>query len=494
MQEQYPDDGTQQWNPPLPLEGIPILSWPQNVFPSGFEDFVSELSRSTETPVELSAVLTLAVVATAAHKKYEVQIKSDYREPVNLWVLPILPPASRKSRVYSEITQPLRDWESKQKISNEAAMLSAVSKRKTWEARVKELRIKAAKADENKFHSLQSQIERLEQELPEIASYPQLWVQDITPEHLGTLMAQNDDTMAVLSDEGGIFDILSGLYSDGKANIDLFLQAHTGSAVRVDRGSRPPLFLDRAILTMALTVQPEVIKNICGNKTFRGRGLLGRFLYVMPKSNIGNRSLDEPPMAPEHPIRFRNALCAILEHPYPGEKGEINQHRLTLHPDAYSKWLSYAKYIEGAMGDDIGHLTHVMDWAGKLAGSIARIAAILHIMRYAFEHPWQRAISLEDMSSAVKIGHVLTNHALTVFDLLHSDKGMQLARDILRWMESEKIHYFSQRECLRKFRRIKEPDLKPAFDILVERECIRERPTETKKRKRIFDVNPFIFG
>ena len=35
-------------------------------------------------------------------------------------------------------------------------------------------------------------------------------------------MAANNEAMAVLSDEGGIFDILSGLYSDGKANIDLF--------------------------------------------------------------------------------------------------------------------------------------------------------------------------------------------------------------------------------------------------------------------------------
>ena len=79
---------------------------------------------------------------------------------------------------------------------------------------------------------------------------------------------------------------------------------------------------------------------------------------------------------------------------------------------AYEKWLSYAKTVEVLMGDDIGHLSHITDWAGKLPGAIARIAALIHIMRYAYQNPWQYLISFEDMASAVKIGHVLTNHAL----------------------------------------------------------------------------------
>ena len=38
---------------------------------------------------------------------------------------------------------------------------------------------------------------------------PQLWTSDVTPENLGVIMAENDDRMAILSDEGGIFDILA---------------------------------------------------------------------------------------------------------------------------------------------------------------------------------------------------------------------------------------------------------------------------------------------
>lgn len=69
------------------------------------------------------------------------------------------------------------------------------------------------------------------------------------------------------------------------------------------------------MLTVGLTVQPSIVKNICNNKTFRGRGLLGRFLYVMPKSNIGSRTLEEPSMAFITAQRFREVIKNILEHP-----------------------------------------------------------------------------------------------------------------------------------------------------------------------------------
>lgn len=493
MQETNPSS-EREWAPPLLLEGVSPLSWPQEVFPAPFETFVLELSRSTETPIELSAILTLSVVATVAQKKYRVQVKPDYHEPLNLWALGILPPASRKSRVYQEVTLPLRLWEHRQKERMEADIQSASSKQKTMEVRLKELRTQAAKADETRYDQLQVQIERLEREFPAVPLCPQIWTGDVTPEHLGTIMAANNEAMAVLSDEGGIFDILGGLYSDGKANIDLFLQSHAASPVRVDRGSRPPLFMQRPVLTMGLTVQPQVIKNICGNKTFRGRGLLGRFLYVIPKSNIGLRTLDEPSMAPEHSQMFQVALEAILSHPEVVLNDIPAQHVLRLSKEAFEKWRVYAKTIERLMGDELGHLSHITDWAGKLPGAIARIAALLHIMRHAHGRPWEEEVSLNDMTAAVKIGHVLSSHALVAFDLLHEDSGMEVARAIFNWLKQEKTLEFTQRQCMRKFRRFKKEELKQGFTVLKEHEILRELDIHPKpgRPSDIYEVNPLL--
>lgn len=489
MQDVTPDFS--DWPEPLPFEEVPLQPWPNNVFPEPFETFVQELARSTETPIELAAMLTLSVIGTAVHKRFQVQIKSDYKEPVNIWTATILPPASRKSRVYSEVTAPLLRWECEQKELFEPQIKAAESKQKTLEVKLKEMRNAAGKADENKYISLQDSIERLEVEQNPIPKCPQIWTGDVTPEHLATIMAANDGAMATLSDEGGIFDILGGLYSDGRANIDLFLQAHAAGSVRVDRGSRPPIFMQRAVLTIGLTVQPEVIRNICRNKTFRGRGLLGRFLYAMPKSNIGTRSFAEAPMNEEVSLNYRNALKSILNLPDCFEDGIKTQYTLKMTHEAYEKWLAYARTVEALMGEEIGHLSHITDWAGKLPGAIARIAALIHIMRYAYQEPWQHFIFLEDMASAVKIGHVLTNHALAVFDLLQQDRAQQIARTIYQWIKRGKFQVFTRRELQRNFRRLKKDDVLPAFEILKEMAIVRELEANGKG-KGVYTVNPRI--
>ena len=73
--------------------------------------------------------------------------------------------------------------------------------------------------------------------MPVIPHLPQLWTSDVTPERLGTILADNDERMAWLSSEGGIFEMLGGRYSKGIPNLDLVLKAHIGDSERVDRGS-----------------------------------------------------------------------------------------------------------------------------------------------------------------------------------------------------------------------------------------------------------------
>lgn len=63
------------------------------------------------------------------------------------------------------------------------------------------------------FEQLKKEITDTEASLPRIPAVPQIWAQDVTPENLGNIMADNNERMAILSDESGIFDILGGRYS-----------------------------------------------------------------------------------------------------------------------------------------------------------------------------------------------------------------------------------------------------------------------------------------
>lgn len=369
-----------------------------------------------------------------------------------------------------------------------------ISMQKTIEEKIKRCRKLAANTKNDfSFDDFQNQILLLEKELMTTPSYPQLWTSDVTAEHLGTLMAQNDEAMAILSDEGGIFDIIAGLYSNGRANIDLFLQSHSGGPVRIGRSSKPSILLKKALLTIGITAQPEIIKQISKNKTFRGRGLLGRFLYVIPPSNIGNRTLEEEPMDEAIKENYHTRIAAILNHPYDINSSLSQQHVLKLEPEAYSKWHEFSKMIETMMGRDLDYLSHITDWAGKLSGQVVRIAGLIHIYRYALESPWERKISLQDMQGAIKIGHCLIKHALKVFNLIHEDDGIDIAKDILQWITDLNLERFTMRDCGRKFRTYSRLKLlRLGLNILKERGYIHEQPYKPPKGAPsiFFEVNP----
>lgn len=483
------------WQAPISLESAKLPPWPDDVFPGSIQDFVTGLSTSTETPPELSAMMVLAAISAAAQGKYRVRVKPDYFEPVNIWTCAALPPGSRKSAVQMAATAPLTAWEKVQRDIAEPAIKQAQADDATIRERISQLRKQASKTDGAEFQQFKKQIADLEADLPEIPTAPQVWAQDVTPENLGTIMADNSERMAILSDESGIFDILAGRYSGGVPNLDLFLQGHAGSAVRVNRGSRPPVFMQSPTLTFGLSPQPDVLRGLTDNKSFRGRGLLGRFLYALPSSNLGYRTLDARPMLPDYRARYEGILTAMLNNEMASDdEGNPCPHILKISDDALQVWQSFAHRIEAGMREG-GTYAHITDWAGKFPGAVARIAVLLHITRHALVRPWEKEVSLDDMSAALRMAEALSAHALAVFDLMGADPALDGARVVLRWIEREGKSEFTFRDChyAHKTRYKRAAELEPIIDVLIERHFIRPRVAKVAHRpSRKLEVNPAI--
>jgi hypothetical protein len=485
------------WQAPISLQSTTLPPWPDDVFPAPIQAFVSALAVSTETPPELSALMVLATLSAAAQGKYRVRVNPDYFEPVNVWTCAGLPPGSRKTAVQGAATAPLSAWEKVQREFVEPAIKQAQSDHATIIERITQLRKQAAKAKGAEFESLKNEIAQLEADLPEIPTTPQVWAQDVTPENLGTIMADNSERMAILSDESGIFDILAGRYSGGIPNLDLFLQGHAGSPVRVNRGSRPPVFMQNPALTFGLSPQPDVLRGLTEKPSFRGRGLLGRFLYALPASNLGYRTLDARPMLPDTRARYEGILTAILnQESASDEAGYPCPHILKVSGEALQAWQTFAHKVEAGMREG-GTYAHLTDWAGKFPGAVARVAALLHIARRALIRPWEHEISLEDMAAALRMADALSAHALAVFDLMGADPALDGARVVLRWIQREGKPEFTFRDChyAHKTRFKRAAELEPIIDVLVERHYIRPRAAKVAHRpSRIFEVNPAISG
>jgi len=73
-----------------------------------------------------------------------------------------------------------------------------------------------------------------------------------------------------------------------------------------------------------MTVQPDVITGLQEKKGFRGRGLLARFLWSIPKSRVGSRNAD-PAAVPEETRRtYEAAVSELLAIPCErDDQGEI---------------------------------------------------------------------------------------------------------------------------------------------------------------------------
>jgi len=121
---------------------------------------------------------------------------------------------------------------------------------------------------------------------------PRVFVDDITPEALVQVLAEQDGCTSLLSSEGGIFATLAGRYSQNVPNVDAVLKAHDGrEPIRVSRKNTADVNVEAPCLTFALAIQPSVLAELGGKAEFRDRGLVARFLYSVPTSLVGSRNM-----------------------------------------------------------------------------------------------------------------------------------------------------------------------------------------------------------
>lgn len=487
----------EHWSPPVSFRDSHLKVWSEGVFPDPFQKFIIELSRFTETPIELAALMVLPVVSTALQGCYEVKVKEGYCEPLSIWTCVAMAPGSRKSSVQMTCIEPLTEWEKGKRDEMMPLREKILSQNVTLEVKIKELRKRGGKLEEAEFSAIKEEIAELEQQIISVPALPQLWTSDITPENLAVLMSENCECMALLSDEAGIFEVFAGRYNKGVANLDLALQGHSGNPCRVNRSSQSPIFLQKPALSIGLTPQPHVLGELLNNPIFRGRGFSARFLFAVPVSNLGNRNLDEAPMDLMAVQNYHAAIKNLLKlgsHEHVEEQHK--RLKFSLSSGAAEDWLNYARVIEIRMGED-GLYFHIRDWAGKLPGMIARIAGLLHGMRHYQDKPENYLISQKDMMAAIKIGGFVASHAEYAFAILCEDSCWEGSRRILNWIKKNHCFQFTQRDChhgLKSyFKKVKE--LEPCLEMLLNHNYIKEKDREkvSHRPSRRFESNPYLF-
>ena len=466
-------DSEIKWETPIPFDEFTLPPFPVETLPKVVRDYVLAVSESTQTPVDMSASSALGVLSICTQGKYRIRGKQDWVEPLNLYIVIIAEPSERKSAVISFSTRPVNEFESGYNKQNAAVMEASRMKKRILERRQKTLEEQMAKgkAEQADLDAIAAEIAEFKEKTP-----LRLYVDDITTEKLTSVLSDGGGKAAIVSAEGGIFDMLSGMYTK-TVNIDVLLKGHSGDSIRVDRIGRNSESIMNPSLSVLLAVQPNVLSGMMQNGTFRGRGLTARFLYCMPTSFVGSRKYRTESI-PQEVMRAYSTLIYDLLDEDNNPSTEAPE-EITLSPEADDMLETFANELEPKLRDE---MSDISDWAGKLVGAVLRISGILcransTVCSVFLDEPTPLVVDAETMQNAITIGRYYTEHSKAAFSLMGADPIVKQCKYVLSAIKKNGLAEFTRRDIMRICRGIRTAEeVQPVLDRLMEYGYVAAKP------------------
>jgi len=478
-----PDTVSELWGEPTPLDRhVTVPAFPVEVFPPWLADQVTAVAEFTQTDPAMAGAVALGTLAACAGGRLEVEARPGWRVPTNLYLAVVAKPGERKSPVQMAMTAPLRAAEVELAEHARPMATEAETLRDIAQVAVEKAKNAAAKSTKEERDALAAEAIAAAKaaEAITIPTVPRLLCDDTTPERLAGLLEENQGRIALISDEGGIFDTIAGRYSR-LPNLDVFLKAHDGSEMRVDRIGRGAQFVAKPALTVSLMVQDSVLRRVGANQDFRGRGLLARFFFILPRSKVGSRLVDpEPvptPTSSHYADNMRKLVRTLAEWSDPAA--------ISLTEDARKLLFEAMRAIEDRLGPG-GVLDHIAEWATKLAGATVRVAGLLHLA-HELENGWRLPIDGPTMADAIKLADVLAAHYRAATEAMGLDRTTEDAGyllPIIRRIAQPAVamtttHVFTVRELFSAVTRSRFPkvrDMTAALDLLQDHDWIMRLP------------------
>jgi len=456
-----PVDPGGPWPEPIPLDsGARTLpTFPTGVFPYWIEDQVRAVAAELQMPPDLPAVLALVCLASLSAKATKVNVRGRWTESLNIYVAVAMPPSAGKSPAFSAMVGPVRAWEAR-RIETERTEYALANQR----YRMAEKAMTKAEQSGDPDAAQEAALKFLSLE-PAPAS-PRVICDDVTPEALAVLLSEQKGKIAMLSTEGGVFDIMTGRYSD-RANLDVYLKAWGGDDITVDRVGRGNYIVRDPALTIGITVQPSVIAALAEKPELAGRGVTARFMYSLPSDNVGHRNfIDQPETDPAIGDLYAEQMAAFA--------ARVNAARgqtwtLTVAADAAAMFHQWRQAIERRRKPD-ADMRALAEWSTKLESTVLRVAGLLHL---AYGGATTGEIATDMMERAIAVGDYWIEHAFAVHDMWGTDATLAKARKILEWAEGRSTFtvrdlYSSHRRTFPKADQVIEP-----LGLLYERGWIR---------------------
>lgn len=468
---------------------------PADLLPEGLAAYVQNISDVLSVPVAMPIMAAIGMVSVAVCKKFVVMPNDDWIESVNIYSLTAMLPASNKSQTLKYLKSPLDEWEAKAAKKVKPEREEALTEIKILQAELNKQYgiIKGKKSKANEIEDAKNSVAEIEEKLQAkneaLPAIPQLYTTDATPEAIAELVHIQGGKLGIISDEGGITEVLSGLYNNGNANIDIILKGIDGGKARIKRANRD--YDLNPYLTIILLIQPQVLANMADKKAFTGNGALERYLYALPIGNVGYRTFPNARIDQQDKIRYDNLIYNLLSIPTPDKP-----YVLKLETPAQNLFHDFRLEIERELRAD-GKLYICRGWGGKLAGYTARIAGLMHVAEH--ERTDHLIIQRGTMEKAITLARLLMEHTVAAFNMMGADIETSDAKELLEWLKTQRKGRLTKSQIINAMRNRqagKKERLKKALALLEERNILSPVHVDNSTRKPtdVYFVNAEIYA
>jgi replicative DNA helicase len=466
-------------------------NFPLDALPPRIAAQCAQAAEEMQLTPDLAAQLALTALSAVTAGRVMLRVNGKHVEATNLYNVTALPPSAGKSPTFRMMLECLDTIENELEDAAGKDRDDRDLERRHLE-KLRDDAVKKGEVNEAKLHADDLR------ELPPIAA-PRLMADDATPEKLVPMLAEQGGRLALVSTEGGLFGMMTGRYSD-KANLDVYLGAWSGDTIRVDRIERGSIVVKKPRLTVGLTVQPSVLAEIGKNRDLVGRGLTARFMYSMPADTVGNRDRKRRSTYSEQTeAHYTDGIIAL--HRRLVDIDPTDPMMLELSDDALDLWLDWTAERETHVQPH-GRLRYMAEWISKCDASVARTAALLHLV----SGEAGGTVEAHTMHKALQIGAYWQSHAEATFDTMGATTDGNLARYLGDWLQtrtdpSETIKYTDlYRHAKKKVDTAH--DLVPAVDMLVDAGYLRatfDGPIASylgrgKGASPVFEIHPDLLG
>ncbi len=494
------------------LDGFPV-----DVLPQPYQGYCTELAEELQVDTSMIMAMMLGIVAGCGQKAIDIHIRGGWVEPMCLYVVGFAEAAQRKTAVINAVRSPMDKWqrEANQKLSSEISKSRARRDLLEQKSRMMLQRHRtsmmegdgdspAQQSDATSYEDAVGELEEHKMVVPHKISISS----NQTPEAMADIACnRSGGTMTIVSDEGmSLFSVgTGGRYSaGGGGHFEFLLQGHTGSSFEEVRKTAKSAYVSKLCVSVAALTQPGVVRDIiAGDTQMSYTGLLARFMYVWPTSNLGYRKLSPRTVSQGMEDAYDACVARILtacrpERPIEGE--ELPRiHRIVVDEGAQEILHSIRREAEIGLRSTGSLRSIALDWGGKYAGLVIRLAGVLALMRWSASTRDMHDLRIEvrDLTGAWEIGKAAQSHAARMFvttELGHSEtfvrkhlaKLAKQAMPRIEVMSARDIYRAGNRTAFKKQGLATKSALEPILERLESHSCLRK----SKDRPNSWEINP----